>query len=238
MIFFDPQVVGRSVLREMFRSTYAQITKGNEMWNQLACPQGSQYAWDLNSTYVHEPPFFKTMTKDPPGVPSVKDAYCLLNFGDSITTDHISPAGNINKDSPAAKYLMEHGVDRKDFNSYGSRRGNDEVMARGTFANIRIVNKFLKGEVGPRTLHIPSQETMFIYDAAQVSMLSTLICIQFFPTRTVTSAFFLWKLRKKWTPAFCHRGDENRWIVWPWLLALVMIEFLTVVRSIVLQLSF
>jgi aconitate hydratase len=197
MICFDPQVVGRSVLPEMFRSTYAKITKGNEMWNQLACPQGSQYAWDPNSTYVHEPPFFKTMTKDPPGVPSVKDAYCLLNFGDSITTDHISPAGNINKDSPAAKYLMEHGVDRKDFNSYGSRRGNDEVMARGTFANIRIVNKFLKGEVGPRTLHIPSQENMFIYDAAQVSMLSTLICIQFFPTRTVTSAFFLRKLRKK-----------------------------------------
>jgi len=161
------EVVGRSVLPEMFRSTYAKITKGNEMWNQLACPQGSQYAWDPNSTYVHEPPFFKTMTKDPPGVPSVKDAYCLLNFGDSITTDHISPAGNINKDSPAAKYLMEHGVDRKDFNSYGSRRGNDEVMARGTFANIRIVNKFLKGEVGPRTLHIPSKEKMFIYDAAQ-----------------------------------------------------------------------
>jgi aconitate hydratase len=141
------------------------------MWNQLASPKGSQYSWDPNSTYVHEPPFFKTMTKDPIGVPSVKDAYCLLNFGDSITTDHISPAGNINKDSPAAKYLMAHGVDRKDFNSYGSRRGNDEIMARGTFANIRIVNKFLKGEVGPRTIHIPSQEKMFIYDAAKVSVL-------------------------------------------------------------------
>jgi len=161
--------VEKSVLPEMFRSTYSHITKGNEMWNHLASPKGSQYAWDPNSTYVHEPPFFKTMTKDPPGVPSVKDAYCLLNFGDSITTDHISPAGNINKDSPAAKYLIAHGVDRKDFNSYGSRRGNDEIMARGTFANIRIVNKFLKGEVGPRTIHIPSQEKMFIYDAAQVS---------------------------------------------------------------------
>ncbi|KAH9563288.1 hypothetical protein CY35_05G118200 [Sphagnum magellanicum] len=161
------EVVQRSVLPEMFRSTYANITKGNEMWNQLASPKGSQYSWDPNSTYVHEPPFFKTMKKDPIGVPSVKDAYCLLNFGDSITTDHISPAGNINKDSPAAKYLVAHGVDRKDFNSYGSRRGNDEIMARGTFANIRIVNKFLKGEVGPRTIHIPSQEKMFIYDAAQ-----------------------------------------------------------------------
>jgi len=138
------------------------------MWNSLEAPVGAQYAWDPSSTYVHDPPFFKTMTKDPPGVRSVKDAFCLLNFGDSITTDHISPAGNINKESPAAKYLLDRGVGRKDFNSYGSRRGNDEIMARGTFANIRIVNKFLKGEVGPKTLHVPTQEKMFIYDAAMV----------------------------------------------------------------------
>jgi aconitate hydratase len=98
----------------------------------------------------------------------VKDAYCLLNFGDSITTDHISPAGSIHKDSPAAKYLMERGVDRKDFNSYGSRRGNDEVMARGTFANIRIVNKFLNGEVGPKTIHVPTGEKLYVFDAAMV----------------------------------------------------------------------
>lgn len=161
-------MVASAVLPEMFRSTYKAITEGNAMWNSLEAPAGAQYAWDPKSTYVHDPPFFKTMTKDPPGVRSVKDAFCLLNFGDSITTDHISPAGNINKDSPAAKYLMERGVDRKDFNSYGSRRGNDEVMARGTFANIRIVNKFLKGEVGPKTLHVPTQEKMFIYDAAMV----------------------------------------------------------------------
>ncbi|XP_024384493.1 putative aconitate hydratase, cytoplasmic [Physcomitrium patens] len=161
------EVVANAVLPDMFRSTYKAITEGNTMWNKLEAPAGSQYAWDPKSTYVHDPPFFKTMTKDPPGGRSVKDAYCLLNFGDSITTDHISPAGNINKDSPAARYLMERGVDRRDFNSYGSRRGNDEIMGRGTFANIRIVNKFLKGEVGPKTLHVPTQEKMFIYDAAQ-----------------------------------------------------------------------
>jgi aconitase A len=98
----------------------------------------------------------------------VKDAYCLLNFGDSITTDHISPAGSIHKDSPAARYLMERGVDRRDFNSYGSRRGNDEVMARGTFANIRLVNKLLGGEVGPKTIHISTGEKLSVFDVAMV----------------------------------------------------------------------
>lgn len=162
------QVVQQSVLPDMFKSTYKAITKGNSMWNSLKAPSGSQYAWDPKSTYVHEPPFFQGMSKNPPGGKSVKDAYCLLNFGDSITTDHISPAGNINKDSPAAKFLMDRGVQRKDFNSYGSRRGNDEIMARGTFANIRIVNKFLEGEVGPKTIHVPSKEKLFIFDAAKV----------------------------------------------------------------------
>jgi aconitate hydratase len=165
---YSVQVVASAVLPDMFRQTYKSITEGNTMWNKLEAPVGSQYSWDPKSTYVHDPPFFKSMTKDPPGGRSVKNAYCLLNFGDSITTDHISPAGNIHKDSPAAKYLMERGVDRKDFNSYGSRRGNDEVMARGTFANIRIMNKFLKGEVGPKTVHVPTEEKLFIYDAAMV----------------------------------------------------------------------
>ncbi|XP_047947557.1 aconitate hydratase, cytoplasmic-like [Salvia hispanica] len=158
--------VQSSVLPEMFRSTYEAITKGNPMWNQLIVPNDKLYSWDPTSTYIHEPPYFKNMTMDPPGPHGVKDAYCLLNFGDSITTDHISPAGNINKDSPAAKYLMERGVDRKDFNSYGSRRGNDEIMARGTFANIRLVNKLLKGEVGPKTIHIPTGEKLSVFDAA------------------------------------------------------------------------
>ncbi|KAL6843368.1 hypothetical protein ACP4OV_027081 [Aristida adscensionis] len=160
------QVVQSSVLPDMFKSTYEAITKGNPMWNQLTVPEASLYSWDPKSTYIHEPPYFKDMTMSPPGPHAVKDAYCLLNFGDSITTDHISPAGSIHKDSPAAKYLLERGVDRKDFNSYGSRRGNDEVMARGTFANIRIVNKFLNGEVGPKTIHVPSGEKLYVFDAA------------------------------------------------------------------------
>ncbi|KAK2379950.1 putative aconitate hydratase, cytoplasmic [Trifolium repens] len=160
------ETVQSSVLPDMFRSTYESITKGNPMWNQLQVPADTLYSWDPNSTYIHEPPYFKNMTMDPPGSHGVKDAYCLLNFGDSITTDHISPAGSINKDSPAAKYLLERGVERKDFNSYGSRRGNDEVMARGTFANIRLVNKLLNGEVGPRTVHIPTGEKLYVFDAA------------------------------------------------------------------------
>ncbi|XP_022988674.1 aconitate hydratase, cytoplasmic [Cucurbita maxima] len=161
------EVVQSSVLPDMFKSTYESITKGNPMWNQLSVPSGTLYSWDPNSTYIHEPPYFKNMTMDPPGAHGVKDAYCLLNFGDSITTDHISPAGSIHKDSPAAKYLLERGVDRKDFNSYGSRRGNDEVMARGTFANIRLVNKLLDGEVGPKTVHVPTGEKLSVFEAAE-----------------------------------------------------------------------
>ncbi|KAJ4873130.1 Aconitate hydratase 3 [Raphanus sativus] len=160
------QVVQRSVLPDMFKSTYKTITEGNPLWNQLSAPSSTLYSWDPNSTYIHEPPYFKNMTATPPGPREVKGAYCLLNFGDSITTDHISPAGNIQKDSPAAKFLMEHGVSQEDFNSYGSRRGNDEVMARGAFANIRIVNKLVGGEVGPKTVHIPSGEKLTVFDAA------------------------------------------------------------------------
>ncbi|KAG8046690.1 hypothetical protein GUJ93_ZPchr0008g12296 [Zizania palustris] len=160
------QVVQSSVLPDMFKSTYEAITKGNQTWNQLTVPEATLYSWDAKSTYIHEPPYFKDMTMSPPGPHAVKNAYCLLNFGDSITTDHISPAGSIHRDSPAAKYLLERDVDRKDFNSYGSRRGNDEIMARGTFANIRIVNKFLNGEVGPKTIHVPTGEKLSVFDAA------------------------------------------------------------------------
>lgn len=163
------QVVLSSVLPDMFKATYEAITKGNPMWNQLSVPSGTLYAWDPTSTYIHEPPYFKKMSMSPPGPHGVKNAYCLLNFGDSITTDHISPAGSIHKDSPAARYLLERGVDRRDFNSYGSRRGNDEIMARGTFANIRLVNKLLKGEVGPKTIHIPTGEKLSVFDAAMVT---------------------------------------------------------------------
>ncbi|CAL5391225.1 unnamed protein product [Camellia sinensis] len=143
------EVVQSNVLPNMFKSTY-----------------DIHMAWDPNSTYIHGPPYFKNKTMDPPRSSEVKDAHCLLNFGDSITTDHISPAGSINKHSSAAKYLLEHGVECKDFNSYGSRRGNDEVMARGTFANIRIVNTLLNGKVGPKTLHVPTGEKLYVFDAA------------------------------------------------------------------------
>lgn len=132
----------------MFTSTYQAITKGNQTWNSLPAPSGSQYAWDSKSTYVHEPPFFQNMPKAPPGGKPVKAAYCLLNFGDSITTDHISPAGNINKDSPAAKFLMDRGVPKKDSTPTEVDVVMIDIMARGTFANIRIVNQFLGREVG------------------------------------------------------------------------------------------
>eukprot|EP00898_Chlorokybus_atmophyticus_P008469 jgi/Chlat1/8623/Chrsp86S08017 len=160
------EVVAKNVLPDMFRDVYKSITKGNELWNSLEAPEGALYEWDENSTYVHDPPFFKDMKREPEPIRGVKDAYCLLFLGDSITTDHISPAGSIAKNSPAAKYLIEHGVEPKDFNSYGSRRGNDEIMARGTFANIRLVNKFMGGKVGPNTVHHKSGETMSVFDAA------------------------------------------------------------------------
>jgi aconitate hydratase len=161
----------------MFKSTYESITKGNPMWNELVVPSAEVYIWDPNSTYIREPPFFKGMTMDSPGPRSIKDAYCLLSFGDSVTTDHISPAGSIHKDSPAAKYLVGHGVKPKDFNSYGSRRGNYEVMMRGTFGNIRIVNKLLGGEPGPKTIHVPTGEKLYVYDAAMVSFLAEVTLI-------------------------------------------------------------
>ncbi|KAJ1389561.1 Aconitase/Iron-responsive element-binding protein 2 [Sesbania bispinosa] len=154
------------VLPGMFKSIYETITKGNPMWNQLSVPASTLYSWNPNSTYIHEPPYFKNMSMEPPGLQGIKDCYCLLHFGDGVTTDHISPPGSIHKNSPAAKYLLEHGVDHKDFNSYGSRRGNDEVMVRGTFANIRLVNKLLNGEVGPKTIHIPTGEKLTVYEAA------------------------------------------------------------------------
>ncbi|KAL0550606.1 hypothetical protein IC582_015128 [Cucumis melo] len=136
------------------------------MWNQLPVPSGTLYNWDPLSTYIQKLPFFEDMTMTPPGPHGVKNAYCLLSLEDSITTDHISPSGSIHKDSPATRYLMEHRVKHKDFNSYGSHRGNHEVMIRGTFANIRPVNKLLDGEVGPKTIHFPTGEKLSIFDVA------------------------------------------------------------------------
>mmetsp|Transcript_30818 Transcript_30818/g.51947 ORF Transcript_30818/g.51947 Transcript_30818/m.51947 type:complete len:896 (-) Transcript_30818:33-2720(-) len=153
------------VLPQFFTETYRSVTQGTAQWNSLEAPTTQLYVWDAESTYIHHPPFFQGMTAEPQPITSIDNARCLLNFGDSITTDHISPAGNISVKSPAARYLIDRGVDRKDFNSYGARRGNDEVMARGTFANIRLFNK-LVGEQSPKTVHVPSGETLDVYDAA------------------------------------------------------------------------
>lgn len=127
---------------------------------------GKLYKWDPSSTYINNPPFFKKMTKELPKINDIKDAYCLLNLGDSITTDHISPAGKIASNSPTARYLISRGVHQKDFNTYGARRGNDEVMARGTFANVRLINKMVD-KVGPITVHVPTGEKLAIWDAAE-----------------------------------------------------------------------
>ncbi|XP_064595857.1 cytoplasmic aconitate hydratase-like [Liolophura sinensis] len=154
------------VIPAMFREVYSSIQKGTKRWNELEAPDSMLYPWDSKSTYITSPPFFTGMTKELPTIQGVKDAYVLLNLGDSVTTDHISPAGSIARNSPAARYLASKGLTPREFNSYGSRRGNDDVMARGTFANIRLVNKFMK-KAGPRTLHIPTGEEMDIFDAAQ-----------------------------------------------------------------------
>ncbi|HET7557923.1 MAG TPA: aconitate hydratase AcnA [Rhodanobacteraceae bacterium] len=159
-------LVAGSVTAEMFENTYADVFKGSDAWNAVAVPEGDQYSWDGASTYIKNPPYFEGMPREPQPISDIAGARCLGLFGDSITTDHISPAGAIKKDSPAGKYLMARGVQPKDFNSYGSRRGNDDVMVRGTFANIRIKNRMLDGVEGGYTLHVPSGEQMAIYDAA------------------------------------------------------------------------
>ena len=150
----------------MFRKEYAEVFSGDAQWQAIAVPQAATYVWQDDSTYIQHPPFFENIAGDPPHVGDIHGARILALLGDSVTTDHISPAGNIKKDSPAGRYLREHGVAQADFNSYGSRRGNHEVMMRGTFANIRIKNEMLGGEEGGNTLHIPSGDKLAIYDAA------------------------------------------------------------------------
>jgi aconitate hydratase len=130
-------------------------------------PEGELFAWEPGSTYVRQPPYFEGMSREPGTVTDVEGARVLVWLGDSVTTDHISPAGSIRPDSPAGRYLTEHGVERKDFNSYGARRGNHEVMVRGTFANVRLRNKLVSGSEGTWTVHVPSGEEMTIFDAAQ-----------------------------------------------------------------------
>jgi aconitate hydratase len=158
--------VEKSVTEKMFKSRYADVFKGPKEWQAVKGGKGETYAWDGKSTYVANPPYFTGLQKKPGAVSDIHGARCLALFGDSITTDHISPAGNIKKDSPAGKYLIEHGVQPADFNSYGARRGNHEVMMRGTFANIRIKNEMLGGKEGGLTKYWKTGEEMSIYDAA------------------------------------------------------------------------
>ncbi|HEY6320691.1 MAG TPA: aconitate hydratase [Thermoanaerobaculia bacterium] len=155
-----------SLRSEMFNREYADVFAGDERWNGLEVPRGDTYAWEESSTYVRLPPYFADMPAEPPAVEDIRGARVLGVFGDSITTDHISPAGSIKAASPAGKYLVEHGVPPRDFNSYGSRRGNHEVMMRGTFANVRIRNRMVPEIEGGFTLHLPSGEPLPIYDAA------------------------------------------------------------------------
>ncbi|KAJ2942187.1 hypothetical protein O0L34_g15727 [Tuta absoluta] len=160
------EVENKHVIPRMFKEVYAKIEQGSSSWQSLDVPKGKLYGWDPNSTYIKKPPFFDGMTKELPQIRSIENARCLLLLGDSVTTDHISPAGSIARNSPAARYLSARGLTPREFNSYGSRRGNDAVMSRGTFANIRIVNK-LAPKPGPKTTHFPSKDVMDIFDAAE-----------------------------------------------------------------------
>jgi aconitate hydratase len=161
--------IDSSIDTEMFTHEYAGVFDGDERWRSLPTPTGATFEWDAESTYVRKPPYFDGMTMDITPVASIVGARVLAKLGDSVTTDHISPAGNIKADSPAGKYLDEHGVGRKDYNSYGSRRGNHEVMIRGTFANIRLKNQLLDGVEGGYTRDFTQDggPQSFIYDASQ-----------------------------------------------------------------------
>ena len=169
-IWPSPQEVEHTILesvkREQFTTQYADVFKGDSYWQKIAAPTGNQYAWDGNSTYVKNPPYFDGMTMTPPGIRPIAGARALGMFGDSITTDHISPAGSIAAASPAGKYLTSLGVEKKDFNSYGARRGNHEVMMRGTFANIRLKNELTGGKEGWWTATAPGAEPEAIYDVS------------------------------------------------------------------------
>ncbi len=153
--------------REMFERTYADVYTGDPEWRELPVPEGSLFAWEDSSTYVRQPPYFAGMEREPGHVEDIVGARCLVSLGDSVTTDHISPAGSIKPDSPAGRYLVEHGVERSDFNSYGSRRGNHEVMVRGTFANVRLRNLLVPGSEGTWTAHFPSGDEATIFEVAE-----------------------------------------------------------------------
>jgi aconitate hydratase A / 2-methylisocitrate dehydratase len=159
-------VIASAIASEMFQRDYSDVFAGDERWQSLPTPTGEIFTWDPESTYVRKPPYFDGMSADPAPVTDVEGARVLAKLGDSVTTDHISPAGSIRADSPAGRYLAEHGVDKRDFNSYGSRRGNHEVMIRGTFANIRLRNQLVPGVEGGFTVNHLTGEQTTIYDAA------------------------------------------------------------------------
>jgi len=159
-------IVTANVDSAMFRDSYANVFAGDENWNSIKVPKGNLFAWADDSTYVRNPPYFDGMTREPPPVADITGARVLALLGDSVTTDHISPAGSIGKDSPAGKYLVSKGVQPSDFNQYGARRGNHEVMMRGTFANIRLRNQLVPGTEGGYTAHLPSGDKLSIFDAA------------------------------------------------------------------------
>ena len=162
------KVIAESVQNEMFTRTYADVFTGDEQWRDAArARRASSTPGTQVSTYVRRPPYFDGMPREPQPVEDIHGARCLVLLGDSVTTDHVSPAGAIRPDSPAGKYLVEHGIERKDFNSYGSRRGNHEVMVRGTFANVRLRNLLVPGSEGTWTVHVPSGEEMTIFDASE-----------------------------------------------------------------------
>jgi aconitate hydratase len=160
-------VIASSIDGDMFRRTYGDVFTGDDRWRNLDVPSGDLFGWDEQSTYVRRPPYFDGMAPEPGTVEDIHGARVLVTLGDSVTTDHISPAGAIRPDSPAGKYLVEHGVERKEFNSYGSRRGNHEVMARGTFANVRLRNQLVPGSEGTWTVHVPDGDEGTIYEVAE-----------------------------------------------------------------------
>jgi aconitate hydratase len=160
------QVVGSVLDRAMFEESYATILDGDENWRTLSAPSGARYDWDPASTYIRRPTFLEGITPRAPALHDIESARVLALLGDSVTTDHISPAGVIRRDSPAGRWLLEHGVEPLEFNSYGSRRGNHEVMVRGTFANVRLRNRLAPGTEGGVTVHLPDDEQTAIYDAA------------------------------------------------------------------------
>jgi len=161
------EAMGKSISSDMFRKTYGEVYQGDDRWRGLSVPKGETYAWDPDSTYIRQAPYFDDMTIRPAAVQEIRNARVLAVLGDSVTTDHISPAGSIKRDSPAGKYLIEHGVKPADFNSYGSRRGNHEVMVRGTFANVRLRNKMVPNLEGGFTRHLPDGAEMTIFDASE-----------------------------------------------------------------------